>query len=123
MSGFISFAAAVSGQSHEDDTLAQSPTVNHQKVSITSQKVTNLQNPPTLEPSKCEKLSPTPEGDHTCSASSYIVHNFLSYISLSLFLSVPHVLNNTTMLCSHHPIMYLILLLCSSYDLLVQAIH
>ena len=60
-------AAAVSGQSHRDDTSSQSPAVTQQKSSIPSQE---LKAPPTPVPPKSEKSSPTPAGDHKSMSSS-----------------------------------------------------
>ena len=64
MSVLISFAAAVGGQFHRDDA-SLSPALTPQTVSISSQKTTKLQAPPTLVPPKSEKSSPTPAGNHT----------------------------------------------------------
>ena len=64
MSVFISFAAGVGGQFHRDDA-SFSRALTQQPVSISSQKTTKLQAPPTLVPPKSDKSSPTAAGDHT----------------------------------------------------------
>ena len=71
MSVFIYFAAAVGGQFHRDDA-SLSPALTPQTVSISSQKTTKLQAPPTLVPPKSEKSSPTLAGNHT--THTYTLH-------------------------------------------------